>query len=199
MEIKNKNRSLTGVILAGGKSQRMGCDKALLQYRGKPFIQHIAETLQSIFEKVIIISDRGEEYKFLNLPIYSDVYKNCGPLAGIHTALINTRDDIFVTSCDTPLIEKKVVQTLFKISTEGNIFIFSIYGTAQPFPGIYRLDCLDELEFAIKSGDLSVYNFIKKNKLKVFPFEQYFQSSVKVTFENINTPFQYQSLINSDE
>jgi molybdopterin-guanine dinucleotide biosynthesis protein A len=199
METKNKNTSLTGVILAGGKSRRMGQDKALLEYHGKPFIQHIAETLKGVFKKVVIISDEGAKYKFLNLPIYSDAYKNCGPLAGIHAALTNTRDDVFVTSCDTPLIEKKVIQTLLEISTEGNIFIFSIFNNVQPFPGIYKFDCLDELEFAIKSGDLSVHNFIKKCKLKIFPLEEYFQSSIEVTFKNINTPFQYQSLLNSNE
>ena len=72
---------VTGVILAGGRSSRMGEDKALLQYNGKPFIQHIAETLLQILPHVIVISDRQKEYSFLNLPIYPDLFCDCGPLA----------------------------------------------------------------------------------------------------------------------
>ncbi|MBA4312363.1 MAG: molybdenum cofactor guanylyltransferase [Chlorobiaceae bacterium] len=198
MEIENKNRSITGVILAGGKSHRMGQDKALLEYRGKPFIQHIAEILKGIFDKVIIISDDGEKYNFINLPIYSDIYKNCGPLAGIHAALKQNQYDIFVTSCDTPVIEKKVIQTLLKISTEGEIFTFSINKRIEPFPGIYKFDCLNRLESEIDSGNLSVQKFIKKCKSKVFPFEKYFPISKEAVLKNINTPNQYKSLLKSD-
>ncbi|MBI5022359.1 MAG: molybdenum cofactor guanylyltransferase [Ignavibacteriales bacterium] len=189
---------IVGVILAGGKSSRMGQNKAMLEFRGKPFIQHIAETLKYFFEKVIVISDDLEVYKFMNLPIYNDHYKNSGPLAGIHAAMINIRKNLFVTSCDIPMIEKEVIHSLIKLSDDGDIITYSINGNVQPFPGIYKNSCRTELEIALNNKNLSVHNFIKNCKLKIFPFEKYFQKNSSLTFENINTSFQYLSLLKSD-
>ena len=81
---------ITGIILAGGKSTRMGANKSFLKIGEQTVIERITYLMKSVFTNVIIISNTPDEYIFLNLPIYEDVYKGKGPLAGIHSGLKNS-------------------------------------------------------------------------------------------------------------
>jgi molybdopterin-guanine dinucleotide biosynthesis protein A len=187
--------NIVGVILAGGNSSRMGRDKALLVYRGKPFIQLIADEFKNVFKEVIIISDNRKEYDFLGLPIYQDIYKKSGPLAGIHTALSITKKDVFVTSCDFPLVNKNLILSLLKISNNEEIIIFSVNGLLQPLFGIYKFSCLKKLESEIEVDNLSVHGFVKKCKTKVYDSENFLNKDVTSFLMNINSPEQYQALL----
>ena len=66
---------ITGVILAGGKSSRMGVNKSFLKLGNQTIIERIVDLMKSIFSEVIIITNTPDEYKFLNLPLYEDIYK----------------------------------------------------------------------------------------------------------------------------
>ncbi len=79
---------ITGIILAGGKSKRMGINKALLKIGDKTIIERTAGLMQGLFNRVLLITNSPNEYMFLGLEIYEDIYKNIGPLAGIHSGLV---------------------------------------------------------------------------------------------------------------
>lgn len=81
------NKKITGVVLCGGKSSRMNTDKALLKLGEKTIIEIIYKKLKSVFDEVIISANDSEKYKFLDAQIIKDIYKDRGPLAGIHSAL----------------------------------------------------------------------------------------------------------------
>src|SRR3972149_1031162 len=105
--------NITAAILAGGKSSRMGTDKALLKIGDAAFIERIARTARSVFERVILISDANEKYSSLPLPIYLDLFPQCGPLGGLHSALVHSSTPyVFVTPCDLPLITAAMIQEL---------------------------------------------------------------------------------------
>ncbi|MDI6767277.1 MAG: molybdenum cofactor guanylyltransferase [Bacteroidota bacterium] len=191
---------IVGVILAGGKSSRMGQNKAMLEFRGKPFIQHIAETLKEIFEEVIIISDDTEAYKFLYLPVYVDVYKNCGPLGGIHSAFINSNtENIFVASCDLPFINFDVVRFLIDHHSHNEVTVFSVDQQIQPLFGLYNRSCFLELENHLKQKRCSVLQFINNIHANVIQLK----SSLAITFsenlKNVNTLEDYQALFKDKE
>jgi len=174
----------------------MGRDKALLIYRDKPFIQLIAEELKNVFKEVIIVSDNSKEYKFLDLPIYQDIYKKSGPLAGIHTALSITKKDVFVTACDFPFINKNLIVSILETSNnEEEVIIFSVNGVAQPLFGIYKLNCLKKLESEIEKDNLSVIRFVMKCKTKVYASENFLNKDVTPFLLNINSPDQYQAFL----
>ncbi|MBI5474665.1 MAG: molybdenum cofactor guanylyltransferase [Ignavibacteriae bacterium] len=152
--------NITGAILAGGKSSRMGENKALLHYSGKPFIQHIAETLKPACSHVIVISDR-HEYAFLDLPMYADIIHDAGPLGGIHSALTHaTTSMIFVLSCDTPFVTTALVQEILSQAHPDKITIAKDDANSHPLIGVYPKNILAELDSHLSNGNRSVYSFL---------------------------------------
>jgi molybdopterin-guanine dinucleotide biosynthesis protein A len=142
-----KRTDITGAVLAGGKSTRMGRDKALLDLQGRAFIQRIAETLQEVFQRVIVISDRGQGYRFLGLPIHGDVLKNCGPLAGIHAALkYSSTDTVFIVSCDLPFLTPAIVKQVVESRTHHDVTLLATTNNVQPLCGLYERRCLPLVE-----------------------------------------------------
>ena len=102
--------NITGIILSGGTSSRMGENKALLQLGKKKVIEHITDLMCSIFANVILITNTPNEYEFLNLPMYEDIFKVGGPLAGIHSGLVNSKtEENFILSCDMPLMRADII------------------------------------------------------------------------------------------
>lgn len=80
-------KDITGIILAGGKSKRMGLNKSFLKVGEVTMIERTTELMKSLFERVILITNTPDEYKFLGIEMFEDIYKNVGPLAGIHSGL----------------------------------------------------------------------------------------------------------------
>ncbi len=182
---------VTGVILAGGKSSRMGGDKALLQYNGKPFIQHIAETLLQVFAHVIVISDR-QEYSFLNLPIYPDLFHDCGPLAGIHAGLVHAAaPSAFILSCDAPFITTELIYEMLRHAHPDEITIAKDESNSHPLIGIYPTILLAEFEAELRAGKKQVHAFLERYgfRVSILQLDQ-FQNQLR----NINTPAEYNAL-----
>ncbi|KAA3619729.1 MAG: molybdenum cofactor guanylyltransferase [Calditrichaeota bacterium] len=102
--------NISAAILAGGKSTRMGRNKALLKINGKSLIAHVYEALKSLTKEICIIGSSAEEYDFLNIPVFPDMIASIGPLAGIYTALSRSnKSHCFVVACDMPFISKKLL------------------------------------------------------------------------------------------
>ena len=87
-----RTKNIPVYILCGGKSSRMKSEKGLVNFRGKPFVQHIIETVEKITDEIYLVT-KNEEYQKFDLPLIQDVYKGQGPLAGIHAALNHTAAD----------------------------------------------------------------------------------------------------------
>ncbi|MCK5087392.1 MAG: molybdenum cofactor guanylyltransferase, partial [Melioribacteraceae bacterium] len=100
-------RDITAVILAGGNSSRMGLNKSLLKINNSSFIDRTIILLENIFDDIIIVSNSPEDYTALGLQIFQDVYPGFGPLAGIHSGLMNSNSEkVFVVSNDLPFLNR---------------------------------------------------------------------------------------------
>jgi molybdopterin-guanine dinucleotide biosynthesis protein A len=187
----NENK-ISSAILAGGGNTRMGTNKALLLFDGKTFIQRTNDLLKDNFHSSIIISDKDEEYYSANLKIQHDIYKACGPLGGIHSALVNSEaESVFIISCDLPLITTDIIRQLLILSAD--VVVPSYKNIIQPLCGIYRRSLLPSLETFLNNGGRKVHDFIKTVNSVVVPFD-----SVNFPvnpFMSINTPEQYETLI----
>ena len=193
-----KYETITGVVLAGGASSRMGRDKALLEIGGKPFLGHIVDALREIFTGTIIISDHGELYSFLDLPIYPDVIKRYGPLGGLHSAFVHTTTDrIFIVSCDVPLITSRMVRDIVEAPGNGDAVIMSSGRQIQPLFGVYSRSCLPLLECHLSRGQHSVTRFLQDipnlRLVSLSPVNNAGQDELL----NINTPRAYEQLLKS--
>lgn len=167
----------TLAIIAGGKSSRMNYkDKAFIKYRDKTFIDNII-TAACDFEEIIIISNKIESYK--NFKVFKDIYKECGPLGGIHSALLNAKyDKVLCIACDMPLIKKDTLNLMAKIEEDYEILVPKIDNRLQPLCSIYSKDLIYKIEEALIKGE---------NKLQKFILEKNYKIIDKKIYENLNS------------
>lgn len=138
---------ITGVILSGGKSSRMGTNKSFLKINDTTIIGRIVELMKSIFAEVIVITNTPEEYEFLNVPLYEDIYKWKGPLAGIHSGLVHSKTEKnFVISCDVPLMTKDMIEYIVEFDTNHPVTIARADGFIQQLAGRYSKSVIPKAE-----------------------------------------------------
>ena len=162
-------KNITGIILSGGKSTRMGENKSLMKLGDRTVIEHTLLLMQSLLSEVILITNTPDEYKFLNIPLFEDVYKYRGPLAGIHSGLLNsTTEENFVISCDIPLITKEIIEYIIKYDTPHPITVCRADGYIQQLAGKYSKSLTPKIEALLKiEKDETRDSNQKKRKCKV--------------------------------
>jgi molybdopterin-guanine dinucleotide biosynthesis protein A len=201
-------KDITGIILSGGRSSRMGVNKSLLQLGNKSVIEHVVDTAKLIFRNVILITNNPVEYLFLDIPIYRDIFKDVGPIAGIHSGLVNSKTEKnFFLSCDTPLITEEIIRYITEYKTEKPVTICIADGFTQNLNGIFSRIVISELEKFIQNSDTINYNsnnksrtvsvkqFLAKTKSEIINLDElefYKQGS----FFNINRPEDYKKILN---
>ena len=142
---------ITAIILSGGKSSRMGTNKSLLKIGEKTIIERLRDLLQSMFKDVILVTNDPDDYKFLGLSIYEDIFRHRGPLAGIHSGLKHSKTNInFIISCDLPFMTKKMINYLIKYKTDKLVTVAKADGFIQQLAGKYSKECLSPSEEILK-------------------------------------------------
>jgi molybdenum cofactor guanylyltransferase len=148
---------VTGAILAGGNSSRMGRDKGLLPWNGKPLIMHAADMLRALFHDVCICDGTGSRYAFLGLPVLPDLVPQSGPLGGIHAALSHhAPESVFVLSCDMPLVSRSLIEYIVQFPSSAPIKAAALDGRLQPLCGVYHTSCLPVIEQELKRRRLKL-------------------------------------------
>lgn len=147
---------ITAAILSGGRSTRMGENKSLMKLGNKTVIERVKELLHPLFSKVILITNEPEEYSFLKLQTFRDIYPGKGPLSGIHSALKNSATDkCFIIASDIPLMKREMIEYLVNYRTGKMITIASAGGFIQQLCGLYNKSCVPEAEKILLSRDLN--------------------------------------------
>lgn len=191
-----KRQGVVGVILAGGVGSRMGTDKAMLLLNGLPLIQRIAGVLHEVFEKVVIVSDRGNAYSFLNFPIYPDIKKNCGPLGGIHSAFVHTdAPALFVVGCDTPFITSGLVHYICDFESLDEVKVPTMGGQLHPLCGLYSRKVMPQLEENIRRELLSLQFLLEKVHPAIIPITPELPFYDKRLLTNINSLHDYEAFV----
>lgn len=186
---------IVGMILAGGKSKRMGNNKALLQLDGRPIIGHVAQTLQQAFEHVAVVSDQGASYEFLRLPVYPDVRKDCGPLGGIHAGFLHSgAQNIFVAACDTPYISKDLIEYIIDYPTEAPVKVAWTDDMIHPLCGLYSRTALPAIEQALERKELQVKLLLKRVGAAKVSIATDLPFYHPLLLRNINTPADFEKI-----
>lgn len=178
------------VILAGGKSSRMGSNKALLDFGGRPLIRIIADRVRSITDQILISSNDSSCYEFLNFPVIPDRYKGHGPLAGLHAAMLwNPCALYIVLACDLPNLQAPFLRRLTSLVKGYDAAIPRTRdGLAHPLCAVYRRTCLPAVESSLLRGANKMIEILQQSSLSirwVEPEEGRFEDA---ELANINTP-----------
>ena len=138
---------ITGIILSGGKSSRMGTDKALLKLGDESIIERMTKLMKSIFNEVFIVTNTPDDYRYLRVALYEDIHKHKGPLSGIHSGLVHssTNKNFFI-SCDLPLVSEELIKYIIDYKSDKPVKYCIDSGRNHFLAGIYRKELLPEIE-----------------------------------------------------
>lgn len=164
----------TAIILAGGKSSRMGTDKSLLTFHGITLIQHIVFQLTPLFDEVLISANEPDKYAFLGLPVIADKEENVGPLMGILSCLKASSNEInFVTACDIPVMNQEIISKMISLSVDFEIVMPSgNENHFEPLFAVYRKSVVPEIEKLIADRKFKVFELTKLVKSHFITFER---------------------------
>jgi len=187
---------LTLVIQAGGQSQRMGHDKALLPFRGEPLIQRVINRISHLADEILITTNRPEGYHFLGVPLIPDVMLGTGALGGLYTALKAAKHPLVgVVACDLPFANPHLLRACQNILNDPQIdaVIPSTGHGLEPLHAIYRREtCLPAVERALKAGKRRVVAWHKDAVVRTLsPEETAIYDPQGITFINTNTPEEF--------
>ncbi len=148
------SKKINGIILSGGKSSRMGEDKALMKIGAKTIIEIIIHKLKPFCETIIISADDVEKYSWLVYKVVPDKYKNSGPLAGIYSSLLESNTEKnFIISCDLPLVTSELIKQIIAIKSDKEIVLPVTNGKYHQLCGIYSRSVLENAEEILRSGE----------------------------------------------
>jgi molybdopterin-guanine dinucleotide biosynthesis protein A len=173
------------IILSGGKSSRFGEDKGLYIYKNKPLITYSID-LCNKFANSILISSNNLEYKKFGFPVFGDVYKESGPMGGIHAGLSNSKNSInLIVSSDTPFIQEGLIDLLLKNYDNEDIVIFQTEDSKfQTLIGIFHSRIIKLIETELSLNHLKMIQFIKQTNHKIIKLDS--NSEFSKSFINFN-------------
>jgi len=138
---------INGIILSGGKSSRMGEDKALMKVGTKTIIEIMIDKLKPFCNKFIISADEIDKYSQFGFKVVPDKFKNSGPLAGIYSSLLESNTERnFVISCDLPLVSQKIIERLLSNISTKEIILPVTDGKYHQLCGVYSNSVLEKAE-----------------------------------------------------
>lgn len=181
----------SAAILAGGKSSRMGTNKALLAVGGKGMLQRTAELLQPLVDDLFLVADDPAPYADLGLPVLPDVYRGCGALGGIHTAILRAAHPLVLcAACDMPHIEDGVLELLLSAAgPNDDALIPRPAGRPEPLLAVYGRGALTGIERSIAAGRLRVMDAFQGLRLRFVEAEELrLVDPALRSFVNVNSP-----------
>lgn len=183
---------ITAIVLAGGKSQRMGTDKGMLDLNGKTFIQHICDALQPIVGSNILIVSANKEYDALGFSRVEDMIANKGPVGGLYTGLKESKTKVnLVLSVDVPMVSTELLKWMIESHSETDMVTQTkIADKTNPLIGVYDRSMRIVFGEQIAGNKLKLQQAIEDVKHRNLEVPEIWNHQV----QNINTPEEYQNL-----
>lgn len=193
----SKNGNITGIVLAGGKSSRMGTDKSLMLFMGKPLIQHAIDIIAPLCGQVVISSNK-DIYDFTGCKVWPDETPLQAPVVGIYSCLMKSDTELnLVISCDMPFVSTSLFEFLLSMHS-GFDMVIPRHDTQymEPLCGVYRKSLIPTLKENIGSGNLSLQQLPGKSRSLIVDINSSNSFYKAGMFLNINTLQDYNQISN---
>ncbi len=182
---------MAGFVLTGGRSRRMGRDKALLPSSGQTLCEHIGDVVGAAATRVFLVG-HPERYSHLKYPCIADIHPDLGPLSGLETALSLGRAELnVVVSCDVWNIREEWLRVLLAEAQVGARCVVAEdeQGKVQPLCGVYRSECLPIVTEALAAGRLRMMDLLNELGAR--------RVKLDGAVMNVNTPEEYSESANA--
>lgn len=189
---ENPLPDITGVILVGGKSRRMGQDKAFLRIAGKTLFERVLAVFRDSFDKIVLVGDRAERFDGHSLRLLPDIYPGSS-LGGLYTGLFHAETEyVFVASCDLPFPNSEVLRHLCSRRDGYDAVVQASARGYEPLFALYRKSCLGPIKELLESGDFCAYAWYPRVRVNFIPYEELAGYDRDGTaFLNVNTPEEF--------
>ena len=174
----------TVIILAGGKSKRMGFNKEDIIIGDEYIVHKTIRKLAPIFKEIIVVTNNPLRYKDMGVITTKDTLVSKSPLVGLHAGLLKSSSKFnFLLACDMPIIDVDLIKEIDMLVTNEESINFLNSGYIEPFYGVYNIDLVPKIELAIKEKKYKFTAFIESiNSSKIS-----FKINHKNVFQNLNT------------
>ena len=187
--VSKKIENVTAAILCGGKSRRMGFDKAFLMDDRQYLLLETANKLQGLFEQVVLVSNTKTKFDgrpdFARFPVLEDSYMEKGPMGGISTALEQIQTEYaFVMACDMPLPDIELIGRMYRKLSQEQVLVCSHQEKLEPLFAFYHKSCLPVFKKQMEKGELKPRSAFLALKVGMYCLSDEEMNAVL----NLNTP-----------
>jgi molybdopterin-guanine dinucleotide biosynthesis protein A len=185
---------VSAIIQAGGRSRRMGTDKALIDYQGRPILAHVIDTLRQLSDDVLVVSNRSDVYGPLAAPldarIVPDYEPPSGPLGGIAAGLAAMNHDLaIVVACDMPFLNLELFRFLIERAGDFDAVVPQTGDQPEPLHAVYRRSCLAAIQRRLANDERRVISFFQDVRLSVVSEAEWrVIDPAGRSLSNLNTP-----------
>ena len=184
---------MTGIVLSGGESRRMGADKAFLKLAGVPLIERVLQALRGIVDRIIIVTNSPAAYTSCDALVVADAFDKRGPLTGIYSGLLSSTDEYnFVVACDMPFLNPRFIAYMTGLAEGHDIVAPKIKGLVEPLHAIYSKGLLPLIENRIQRDARRIRGIFSEARVRYVTEEELdCHDPGRRSFMNLNTPQEY--------
>ena len=183
---------VTGVLLAGGNSRRMGEDKRYLVVGEQTLLERGLAVLRSLFQQVLVVIAQDSPPLDIDARVVRDLLPDCGSLGGLHSGLTEaTTPYIFVVACDMPFLDPAVIAQFTSRRATADIVMAKLAGRLHPMHALYGKRCLPVVEQMIRARQLKIQDMVSHASLRVHYVTEVDLLTIDPSgrsFHNVNTP-----------
>jgi molybdopterin-guanine dinucleotide biosynthesis protein A len=184
------------IILSGGKSSRMGTNKALLKINEKTNIERIVDRLKPLFDEMILVTNNPKQYEFLELKTVTDHFPGMGPLAGVHAGLeASSYETNFIVACDMPFVSGELARALVDKSSGFDAVIPVIFGKQHPLFAVFQKRLVPTVEQCLKEERLKVKDLLDQLHVRNVSENDLTEFDLARVFFNMNHPNEYEDAL----
>jgi molybdopterin-guanine dinucleotide biosynthesis protein A len=195
-----KNVKPGGIILLGGKSERMGTDKYLLPFFSLTLIEVLVRELEKATVEVILITNEPEKISFLSNEKFGDIYSVPSALSGLHAGLrYSNYETNFVLACDLPLFDARMVSFFCDQLGNSHAVIPRTSKGYEPLCALYSRTCLPTIERMFEEKNYAIQSLLDRIPVVTVPSEKIEAITHSDVFMNMNTPDEYRLAIQKIE
>lgn len=188
---------LTGIILAGGKSRRMGGrNKAFLELGGRPLIEIVIGHAQSVCAEALIVAGDTSPYIGLGVPLVEDRFRGVGVLGGLHAGLEAASHELaLIVGCDMPFLNPVLLRAFAEQAEGYDVAILRQGEQVEPLHAAYRRTCLPAIEAAISAGERRIISFFPHVRVRYITSAEIVSIDPNLhSFRNINTSEEWRAV-----
>ena len=184
---------MTGIVLSGGESRRMGRDKAFITLDGIPLIERVLRTLRAVFPRIIIVTNDPASYVSCDAVVVTDAVDKQGPLTGIYSGLLHSWDDYnFVVACDMPFLKPGLITYMAGLAQGQDIVAPMAAGYLEPLHAFYHRRLLPVIEERLRQDARTIRGIYREADVRYVTDEELgIYDPERRSFKNLNTPEEY--------